>query len=128
MPVDASNNSISTTVSALNQADSTQSLEETPTLARPHHGPKDFARILRALLTLLKASPKPSGPRFRTSYRQIRKEGLAPTTKQPEATPQQRPVLKHRYKRELFQLWFPRPCDKLKGLGFCEALQGLERP
>ena len=51
-------------------------------------------------MTLLKASPQPSGPRFKTGSGQIEEEGLAPTTKQPEATPQQRPVLKHRYKRE----------------------------
>ena len=38
-------------------------------------------RILQALWTLLKASPKPSGPRFKTSFRQIREEGLAPTTR-----------------------------------------------
>ena len=50
-------------------------------------------------LEFLKASPKPPGPRFKTSSRQIREEGLAPTTKQPETTPQQRPVLKHRCKR-----------------------------
>ena len=35
--------------------------------ARPHHGPKDFARTLRALLSLLKTSSEPSRPRFRPS-------------------------------------------------------------
>ena len=35
--------------------------------ARPHYGPKDFAWTLRALSGVLKASPKPPGPRFGAS-------------------------------------------------------------
>ena len=51
--------------------------------ARPHYGPKDFARTLRALSTVLKASPGPSRPRSgRTSGRKGA-EGLALITKLP---------------------------------------------
>ena len=49
--------------------------------ARPHHGPKDFTRTLRALLSLLKASSEPSRPRVRASFGRRGKEGLTPINK-----------------------------------------------
>ena len=45
---------------------------------RPHHGPKDFAWILRALSGVLKASSEPSRPRFGASSGRNRGEGLTP--------------------------------------------------
>ena len=54
--------------------------------ARPYHGPKDFARTLQALSSLLKASSEPSRPRVRASFGRRGREGLTLSTKQPETT------------------------------------------
>ena len=69
--------------------------------ARPRHGPKDFAWILRALSGVLNANSKPSRPRSGAGSDRSGGEGLAPSTKQPETTLKQNAVWETRYKREL---------------------------